>query len=67
MPRGGSRGDGVKSVTVNFVYYCQPLDVGMKEYTVCIALEKKDHDYLYRYTPIGKFYCLKRFSIAIES
>lgn len=56
LPRGGSLGNGVMNVTVDFTYHCQPLEVGMKEYTVCIAMEKNDHSYLFKHDGIGGFF-----------
>lgn len=44
------------NVTVDFTYHCQPLEVGMKEYTVCIAMEKNDHSYLFKHDGIGGFF-----------
>ena len=46
------------NVTVDFTYHCQPLEVGMKEYTVCIAMEKIDHSYLFKHDGIGGFFFL---------
>lgn len=44
------------NVTVDFTYHCQPLEVGMKEYTVCIGMEKNDHSYLFKHDGIGGFF-----------
>ena len=56
VSRGGSLGDGVQEEQIDYSYSCTPLDVGelIKEFIVCIALEKGDTAALFKSLYIGK-------------